>query len=347
MQEVGFMLKVRQRNKSTSIYVGRTELTNADGSSNLAASNNVLGTVNVSDEIWGGTNGTAECRAVRDTYFFDYINGTVVRDATNGLVAISGNLASPQDPYKMTAFFRDLSEWFKSNEKDVEVVSTWDNHTQSVIITFRSLIKSDRAIPDFIYKYKLEEAWNGGLTLSFHEPTNRWQTFHSYVREWYETIGNTLVSFDKGNLYLHYSNNNRTEYMGVKYPVITAQICNQYTNTVKVFDNIDVYSNRKWKAEGLNSLDDIYILPNAQFPNGMRSKLSYNNFVGKEGKWHASFLCDINTPGYTNTLLALMNGRRLRGEAMKVTLRNEDESEVFLRQVIFHFTPSELSGGGG
>jgi hypothetical protein len=347
MQEVGFMLKVRQRNKSTSIYVGRTELTNADGSSNLAASNNVLGTVNVSDEIWGGTNGTAECRAVRDTYFFDYINGTVVRDATNGLVAISGNLTSPQDPYKMTAFFRDLSEWFKSNEKDVEVVSTWDNHTQSVIITFRSLIKSDRTIPDFIYKYKLEEAWNGGLTLSFHEPTNRWQTFHSYVREWYETIGNTLVSFDKGNLYLHYSNNNRTEYMGVKYPVITAQICNQYTNNVKVFDNIDVYSNRKWKAEGLNSLDDIYILPNAQFPNGMRSKLSYNNFVGKEGKWHASFLCDINTPGYTNTLLALMNGRRLRGEAMKVTLRNEDETEVFLRQVIFHFTPSELSGGGG
>jgi hypothetical protein len=346
IQEVGFMLKVRQRNKSTSIYVGRTELTNADGSSNLAASNNVLGTINVSDEIWGGTNGTADCRSIRDTYFFDYINGTVVRDATNGLVAISGNLASQQDPFRMTAFFRDLSDWFKANEGAAEVVSTWDNHTQSVIFTLRSLIDKDKPAPDFIYKYKLEEAWNGGLTLSFHEPTNRWQTFHSYVREWYESIGNTLVSFNEGNLYLHYSNESRTEYMGVKYPVITAQICNQYTNNVKVFDNIDVYSNKKWRAEGSPIFDDIYILPNAQFVNGMRSKLSYNNFVGKEGKWHSTFLCDINTPGFSNTLLALMNGRRLRGEAMKVTLRNEDESEVFLRQVIFHFTPSELSGGG-
>jgi hypothetical protein len=346
IQEVGFMLKVRQRNKSTSIYVGRTELTNADGSSNLAASNNVLGTINVSDEIWGGTNGTADCRSIRDTYFFDYINGTVVRDATNGLVAISGNLASQQDPFRMTAFFRDLSDWFKANEGAAEVVSTWDNHTQSVIFTLRSLIDKDKPAPDFIYKYKLEEAWNGGLTLSFHEPTNRWQTFHSYVREWYESIGNTLVSFNEGNLYLHYSNESRTEYMGVKYPVITAQICNQYTNNVKVFDNIDVYSNKKWRAEGSPIFDDIYILPNAQFVNGMRSKLSYNNFVGKEGKWHSTFLCDINTPGFSNTLLALMNGRRLRGEAMKVTLRNEDENEVFLRQVIFHFTPSELSGGG-
>lgn len=348
IQEVGFMLKVRQRNKSTSIYIGRTELTNADGSSNLAASNNVLGTINVSDEIWGGTNGTADCRSIRDTYFFDYINGTVVRDATNGLVAISGNLASQQDPYRMTAFFRDLSDWFKANESSAEVVSTWDNHTQSVIFTIRRLGGGDnpRPVPDFVAKYKLEEAWNEGLTLSFHEPTNRWQTFHSYVREWYEGIGNTLVSFNKGDLYLHYSNDNRTEYMGVRYPIITAQICNQYTNNVKVFDNIDVYSNKKWKAEGSPILDDIYILPNAQFPNGMRSKLSYNNFIGKEGKWHATFLCDINTPGFNNTLLALMNGRRLRGEAMKVALRNEDIDEVFLRQVIFHFTPSELSGGG-
>lgn len=348
IQEVGFMLKVRQRNKSTSIYIGRTELTNADGSSNLAASNNVLGTINVSDEIWGGTNGTADCRSIRDTYFFDYINGTVVRDATNGLIAISGNLASQQDPYRMTAFFRDLSDWFKANESSAEVVSTWDNHTQSVIFTIRRLGGGDnpRPIPDFVAKYKLEEAWNEGLTLSFHEPTNRWQTFHSYVREWYEAIGNTLVSFNKGDLYLHYSNDNRTEYMGVRYPIITAQICNQYTNNVKVFDNIDVYSNKKWRAEGSPILDDIYILPNAQFPNGMRSKLSYNNFIGKEGKWHSTFLCDINSPGFNNTLLALMNGRRLRGEAMKVALRNEDIDEVFLRQVIFHFTPSELSGGG-
>jgi hypothetical protein len=340
MQEVGFMLKVRQRNKSTSIYIGRTEITNADGSGNLASVNRILGTINPSDEVYGGTNGTTDVKSIRDTYFFDYINGVVVRDATNGLVAISGNLSSPQDPYKMTAFFRDMAQYISENLDTTEVHSGWDNNTQSYYFTLRKLRKED-TVPQFISKYKLEEAWDSGLTLSFHETSNRWQTFHSFVPEHYASIGNNFLCFLNGEAWLSYSNEVRNSYFDTTHPTVTAQICNQNTNNIKVFDNIDVYSNRKWSCP---ELDDIFILPNAQFINGMRSKLEDVHFIGKEGKWHASFLRDINTPGYTNTLLSLMGGRRLRGDAMKTTLRNNDTTEVFLRQVIFHFTLSEMSG---
>lgn len=343
IQEVGFMLKVRQRNKSTSIYVGRSELTNTDGSTNLAAISDVLGTVNPSDEVWGGTHPGADTKAIRDTYFFDAINGVVVRDATNGLVAISGNKQSANDPYRMTAFFRDLGEFVRQNEENIEVISAWDENTNSYFFTLRVIKDMER--PPFVAKYRIEEAWNNGFTLSFHETTNRWQSFHPFIPEWYGQIGNTFVAFRNGEAWMHYTNDIRNSYFGGTHPIITEQICNQYTNNIKVFDNIDVYSNVKWKATDAPSGEDIYIIPNAQFPTGMKSKLSEQNFVGKEGKWHASFLNDMNSPGYSNELLALMNGRKLRGEALRIRLRNEDnDKDVFLRQVIFHFTPSEISG---
>lgn len=288
----------------------------------------------------------SDTKSIRDTYFFDYINGVVVRDATNGLVAISGNLASPQDPYRMTSFFRDMSEWLSQNMDIVEVHGAWDNNTQSYFFTVRQVKPRDEfnEVPDFVDKYRIKEAWYNGFTISFHESSNRWQTFHNFVPEHFASIGQAFVSFVGGEAFLHYSNPVKNNYYGSTFDTVTAQICNQATNNIKVFDNMEIHSNDKWYATGSPYGDDIFILPNAQFPQGMRSRLDAAHFRGKEGKWNASMLRDINTPGFTNQTLSLVGGRRLRGDAMKVTLRNRNNDAVFLRQLIIHFTPSEISG---
>lgn len=343
IQVSGVTLKVRQLSKSTSIYIDRTETMNTDGSSNLIASDKVLGTVNQSMEYYGGTNGAADTMSIRDTYFFDAINGAVVRDAANGLVTISGNKDSINDPYKMTAFFRALGNFVKDNPDSLEVFALYDENIECYVLCIKDLRRESKA-PDFMKEFKVSEAWNGGLTLAFNEPSNRWITFLSYTPEWFASIGNTFLSFVDGNAHLHYGSETRNRFYGNLYPSVSSQICNMYTNNIKSFDNIDVYSNQKWHAEGSPDGEDIFILPNAQFPEGMRSKLSEALFVGKEGKWNASFRCDMNTPGFSNEMLAFINGRRLRGDAMKITLRNNMDTPVFLRGAIVHFTQSGLSG---
>jgi hypothetical protein len=74
----------------------------------------------------------------------------------------------------------------------------------------------------------------------------------------------------------------------------------------------------------------------------MKSELLKEQFVNLEGGgFFASFGKDMNTPGYTNTTLALIDGRELRGEVMRVLLRNNEINVSSLRSVTIWVQPSE------
>lgn len=326
IREVGFTLKVHQRNKMTAIYIGRTEIYDSQGASQLSLTDNILGSKNPADEYYGSYSPGADVKSIRNIYFADLTNGCIVRDAGNTPVSISGNKETVADPYRMSRYFRNLFKFIRDNgDENFKIRAMWDEYSGCYYFT----VKDNRE--------RTEGQEDISVTLAFHEASNRWKSFWSFVPEWYERSGTNMVSFKDGNIWVHYTNDVRNNFYGNQYTTKHNVICNLSYNTMKVFNNIDVDSNKAWEAT------NVSVAPNAIYPQGMISRIKKGKFVNKEGKFHAAFMRDMLTPGINNQSLALVNGRALRGEAVTVTLENDDTSLVWTRQVIIYVTPSELT----
>lgn len=317
---VGYTLNIRQRNKNNSMYIGRQQLEAADGAQVVALSDAIFGPVNPSPEYYGSYHPGGDVKSSNNMYYFDVTNGKVVRDSNNGQIPISSYKEGAEDPYKMDNYFRRLASKVRNGGDRYEVIGVWDEVIDCYILTVRDV----------------KEQGADSSTVIFHEPSNRWKSFMNYTPEWYESLGEITVSFKDGELWKHYADpNNRNTYYGVHYPQKVAVIVNAGYNTRKVFNNIKIDSNVSWDS-------NITTPPNATYPSGMKSRLRKEKLQNMEGGgFYGSFMKDMNTPGFSNPTLALVNGRELRGEVMKILLENNESTFVYLRQVIVMFTVSE------
>ena len=321
IREVGDTLKVRQKNKLTSFYIDKEMLNVNKGSDNVGQSDEFLSAPNIYEEFYGTSSPGSDSQAIRTGYFLDLLNGVVIRDAGNKPLPISGDDDNAQDPFKMAKYFRDLCKAIRTaGEENFSIISCWDE--------FSSL-----------YTFTVEDLRETPLlsqTIVFHEPTNRWKSFMSYVPEWYETLGKSMVAFKAGQPYLHYTNALRNNFFGVQYGQEIRVVANIGRNTIKVFQNLDVYSNIAWEIPTIN------IPATANYPNGMLSSIPAARFVAKEGVWHAPFLRDKNDPKYSNSaIIALLNGRRLRGETIELVMTNPETGLVYFKALNIYVTPSE------
>lgn len=322
----GFMLKVRQRNKNTSIPVDRIEFQDSVGHIQLVPSSQVLGEPNPSIEDYGSIHPFADIRNERHSYWPDVLNGVIVRDSYNGMVQISGNTESPNDEYKMTNFFRTLFKEMVSVGIDLfEIVGAWDGRMQSYILT---IIDSRPNIPH-VFK-------NLSQTLMFHEPSNRWKTWLSHVPESYESIGKNLVSFKNGELWVHHTGTTYNNFYGQQYTSKFQIVSNVNTNSLKIYNSLDVYTTKAW------DVIKVRIDATNNSPNGMLSKIPKKRFKkAKEGVFHSDFLKDMNDPAQPTPKIALQNGRELRGEAILLEFEQNGVDLVTIKSIAIHFTPSE------
>lgn len=326
IRQVGDTLRVRQKNKMSSFYIDKNMLNVNEGVANVGQSADFLSTPNLYDEYYGSSTPGSDSISTRTTYFMDLLHGLIIRDAGNKPIPISGDDDNPNDQFKMAKFFRDLCKNIRAvGEDSFNIISCWDEFSSLYTLTVQDLRTVFNTIPD------------QSMTIVFHEPTNRWKSFMSYIPEWYETMGQFLVSFKNAQPYLHYTNPTRNNFFGTQYGQEIRVTANIARNTVKIFNNLDVYSNIAWEIPTIN----IPSTPNS--PNGMLSALPAARFKAKEGVWHASFLRDKNDPKYPIAPLALINGRRLRGETIELVMTNTSTSLVYLRALNIYINPSELT----
>jgi hypothetical protein len=310
----------------SSFYIDKNMLNVNEGVANVGQSADFLSTPNLYDEYYGSSTPGSDSISTRTTYFMDLLHGLIIRDAGNKPIPISGDDDNPNDQFKMAKFFRDLCKNIRAvGEDSFNIISCWDEFSSLYTLTVQDLRTVFNTIPD------------QSMTIVFHEPTNRWKSFMSYIPEWYETMGQFLVSFKNAQPYLHYTNPTRNNFFGTQYGQEIRVTANIARNTVKIFNNLDVYSNIAWEIPTIN----IPSTPNS--PNGMLSALPAARFKAKEGIWHASFLRDKNDPKYPIAPLALINGRRLRGETIELVMTNTSTSLVYLRALNIYINPSELT----
>jgi hypothetical protein len=317
--ENGYTLKVLHDLGTTSIYIGRTELTEADmsGANIIAGTTRVLGNIGYSKERWGCQNPESVMLVNGNLYFFDKANRAIVRDA-NGLFPISS--------YKIVKDIRDIVEYLPAA------------HNLRCYPFYNG--KHDEIGFSFIYEDPATAIFNDAGTYVFKEnPINRWvsKREHFYTNhgidngvDTYAWVGNVLVGFLWGEPYTFDTNATYGYFFGTQHDQYIEVMGIEAAAFNKIWNALGLVTNKQWEA-------DIYIMPDYQYPVGMHSRLTKESFVENQGELWAAFKKDMYTNSPTgvptDSVADLFNGRDLMGKTIKIRLTNDEGERTTLTMV--------------
>jgi len=310
IQQIGDVLKVYQERKVTSFYLKTTSSIDAQGNSTYVFDQSVMSVGRQSIEDYGCTHFTSYIKNVRNAYFFDIVNSVVVRDSANGF--------QPVSDYKMHSYFKQKAKSILeySGTGTIEIFGGWDEDLEMYIISFVNIYNGA------IQTNALNE------TLGFHEPSNRWITFFSYIPEYFGKIsGDQLLTFKNGALYEHNINSIRNNFYGDQFDSEVWIHANKEGVVNKIFNSMEINSVNQWSCPDDDSIE-------IHHPISMQSRLLSGKFRKQEGIYRVEFMRDSVNGGLSPTRYNLFNGRQLRGKEITIKLKNSDITQSILESVL-------------
>lgn len=316
LKVVGDVLKIIQPRKISSMYIGAEVGVDANGNTMLLNSDKVLTTPRYGNTDYGSMHPESVVVHNNYLYFLDAINSTPVRDTPGGTFSIANGMAS---------YFKEkIRTLIASCGYSFRAIGGYDYKNEMYLLTFIDPYDSDN-----------------NETIGFHEPSESWYSFYSFLPEAYCGIpGDYMLSFYGGELYTHdYAT--RNNFYGTQYHSEVWVHGNIYPDDTKKFNSIVVNSNDKWYANQTNSIivdeDSIASLDPTSYTTHsgkMQSMLFPVHFRYVKGEFRADLLRDLlTTDPDTVTPTDLHNGRTLDGKTILVKLRNETTTPVYLKGV--------------
>ncbi len=196
-------------------------------------------------------------------------------------------------------------------------------------------------------------------TLVFHEPSNRWTTFLTWevdsgstvyptdFPEHHTSFGGSLLSFLKGQLYTHYTNDTHNEYYGQQHPMEVHVVSNKFQEKEKIFESVGLVTNNNvYNSSSPTEFWEIYdieIPATSVFPSGQHSYITPTMFEEKEESLYSDIKRNINSKMSGPELYKLINGNPMRGQACVLKLRNYSGNKVVLYSVMIKSIASEIS----
>ncbi len=330
MNEVGDILKLRQRSKSSSLYIGRTVLNQADGSDKdnqiVSSTRSVIGTLVKSKANWGCINPESSVVTPTYEYFVDVLNGVIIRDAPNGPFPISH--------YGMREYVKNLCQSLLNDCYTYKILGGYDDFNDFVYFTFIGFPET-RGGELIVYD-----------TLVFDEPGNSWigildmRKTPSQLMEKYTSINNRMFSFCQGQLYEHQKNDTYGLFYDTQhYPEISL-VANANQGLIKNFQSLAIYSNKKWYAP---EVGDISVPANENYPE-MLSRVKNIDVKTMEGVCYVPLGKNMVTNSSIPSNLDLINGEELRGEVLYVKLTNEENGDVWIDKIVVNSLVSKKAG---
>ena len=306
--------------KILRILSNKDAVFNADGNTNLTATDKVLGqTIPFSGEFGISTNPESFASEAYRSYFTDRIRGVVLRLSKDGLTPISDY---------------GMRDWFKDNLKlTVQAVGSYDDRNDEYNLHLKMINKDlwNTSSPDYNpnigddlvesmrfnnriskttplnIKYILEN--NAGSIdeeinnryldakiITYSEKVKGWVSFKSFVKmQMAISMGNDYFSFHKGNIYVHYIEQNLVPWASLSNVVVEPRntFYEEYTESsidVMLNDNpgaIKVYNTLNY--EGSQAKIDKFtvqtVLSDGFQPDTTYNDQEYYNLYGKPG-WY-------------------------------------------------------------
>ena len=173
------------------------------------------------------------------------------------------------------------------------------------------------------------------ITLAWHEPSEQFRFFFSFIPEFMHVIGVSMVSFNQGNLWLHNSDNvPRNNFYGVQYTSKIKVIINKVPGVKKVLDSIRIMASTLW------NVTSIVIPKDSTYSRGMQSYIPPLNWKTKEGIFYSNILGNQLTNSTTPQARDLYAGDRMRGEYAEIILENTDTTEADIKQIDVNMSQS-------
>jgi hypothetical protein len=313
---VGDVLKITQPHKLSSMYIGAEVGVDAGGSQVLLKSDKILTTPRYNALDYGSLH--PESIIVHNAYMYalDVINSAAIRDTPGGTYAISDNAMRSYFKYKIRQLTASCGNSFKA-------IGGYDYLNEMYLLTFKDPYNSAN-----------------NETIGFHEPSETWYSFYSFLPEMYCGIpGSYMLSFNGGKLYVHdYAT--RNTFYGTFYNSETWVVGNQYPDDPKKWNSLSVNSNDYWAPsanDGIIVDADAIDYQDPQNYTGhrgtMQSSLKPDNFRYYNGEFRAEFLRDGTTSSSTFSVPDLFTGRNLMGKTILIKLINDNNIPVYLRGV--------------
>lgn len=310
--ETGFILKVIQYNKISSIFISRIETYSPKGEPQYMFTDKVFGSMRPELHKWGTSHPESVIVHGNYIYFWDQAEGVVIRDAMNG--------AHPISEYKMFRYFKDKAREIDSYENP-EVTFMFNAADNMLMCTFGDGTNFE--------------------TIAFAEGENRWKfRTDAKIRKpfW---IGKRLYHIYGGKIYQWWRDEQQgyLELSGEQKTWHLIGVANEHPMKVKHFNALAVYQEGDIPDAELKVPKEV-----SATGRDMESIVGSSTWEQKEGVWYGPILRDKNTPNLTGDNNKYMNGVRLRGQYCEVKLKGDKtDGPVRLFNIMVSATPSERS----
>jgi hypothetical protein len=249
--------------KVLTVLANKDALFNADGSTNLTSSSNVLGQVMPASRAEYGISKNPESFASQANrmYFVDRSRGAVLRFSQNGLQAISST---------------GMKDYFSDNLPNANrIIGSFDDRKGSYNITFNN------------------------TTVSYTESAKGWTSFKSFVQENGLSLNSSYYTFNDGNLWEHHVNPIRNTFYGNSFDSSIKFLFNEVPGSVKSFNTLNYEGSQARTTLNLND-PDYYnnIAKDGWYVDLIETNLQTGNnleFKDKEGKWFSTIKGETTT----------------------------------------------------
>ena len=251
--------------KVLKILAQKDALFNADGNTNITATQNVLGqTVPFVGEYGISKDPASFASESYRCYFTDKVRGAVMRLSMDGLTPISNH---------------GMRDWFRDNLKITKtIIGSYDDRQDEYNVT---LVRNDNdVVNSFVNAYDADRFISEyGLpiskTLTFREDVKGWISFKSFIPENGISCAEEYYTFKNGEVWQHHlpvlynqKVTNYNKFYGEFIPSSIDVILNDIPGSVKSFNTLNYEGSQ---AKVTKSLEDD----------------NYTNLIEKEG-WHIS-----------------------------------------------------------
>ncbi len=332
IQKEGTVLLVLGEEDAVSVYLGETEVFDAEGNSFLAKSDKFIGQVNPLRGGFGTANhesvvsldGMVAWYSKRKDSFVRYDVNGVKSISVNGLTRVSKLFSQKYSSLSVAEIealgsrpfvFGGVDPYHK--ELYWSIPSTEETPPKGYIPGYES--------PDLpiIFPYDIYDGV--GKVLVYKLEANQWAAPHSYQTEGFVYIRDYLYSAKNGALYLHNYDNGTddtySEWYGETVIPAIAFIFNEVPNIVKQFLSLSVEGNFT------PTYTNIY----TEKPNVQSSDL-YTEWISRLGVPYASIKRDRLSPNVTGTYAEkLFTGDKMTGEWAKIYMEFATQSLLQIR----------------
>lgn len=218
----GSVLLVTTEYNNYSVYIGKTQIKNPDGSNQLVTNESMLGTYNLLAGGFGSVNPESVHAFGTTVRGFDLLKGVLWRYSTDGLTALS-------QQYGANSYVSNkASEIYATTQKNV---AAYDPYFDEYIICIKGQNEENPKC------------------LAFNEDGNKFSTFYDMNPDWMCTLNRYLISWKNGVLYVHRkgSDFNTLQDKKVKSKLSYVAKYSPFVTTNSISER--VYSQDEWKLK--------------------------------------------------------------------------------------------------